>query len=193
MSRCGAASTTTALESLDQRTATNVTTSTDLLINLVAWDGLRSVLPSAVLMSWSRSGWVLLFPITCAAAILVLAGCLWAKRLERVRSVRFREQLAERTRTARDLQDRLLQTIEASRMIADDALDPPADPVRMRRTMSRISDWLGQATVEGQAALDSLRATASEESDLAATSSSLYLQKLWRRLWFARKSAPDRP
>ena len=78
-------------------------------------------------------------------------------------------------------------------MIADDALDPPADPVRMRRTMSRISDWLGQATVEGQAALDSLRTTASEESDPAATSSSLYLQKLWRRLWFARKSDLDRP
>jgi hypothetical protein len=110
-----------------------------------------------------------------------------------LRSVRFREQLAERTRTALDLQDRLLQTIEASRMIADDALDPPADLVRMRRTMSRISDWLGQATVEGQAALDSLRTTVSEESDTAATSSSLYLQKLWHRLWFARKSDLDRP
>ena len=168
-------------------------TSTDLLLILVAGDELRSVFPSAVLMSWSRSGWVLLFPITCAAAILVLAGWLLAKRLERLRSVRFREQLAKQTRTARDLQDTLLQTIEASRMIADDALDPPADPVRMRRTMSRISDWLGQATVEGQAALDSLRTTASEESDPAATSSSLYFQKLWRRLWFARKSDLNRP
>ncbi len=78
-------------------------------------------------------------------------------------------------------------------MIADDALDQPADPVRMQRTMSRISDWLGQATVEGQAALDSLRTTPCEESDPAATSSSLYLQKLWRRLWFARKSYLDRP
>ena len=78
-------------------------------------------------------------------------------------------------------------------MIADDALDPPADPVRMRRTLSRLSDWLGQATVEGQAALDSLRTPASEESDPAATTLSLYLQKLWRRLWFARKSDLDRP
>ena len=78
-------------------------------------------------------------------------------------------------------------------MIADDALDLPADPVRMRRTMSRISDWLGQATVEGQAALDSLRTTASEESEPTATSSPLYLQKLWRRLWVARKSDLDRP
>jgi len=168
-------------------------TSTDLLLILVAGDELRSVFPSAVLMSWSRSGRVLLFPITCAAAILVLAGWLLAKRLERLRSVRFREQLAKQTRTARDLQDTLLQTIEASRMIADDALNPPADPVRMRRTMNRISDWLGQATVEGQAALDSLRTSASEDSDPAATSSSLYLQKLWRRLWFARKSDVDRP
>ncbi len=181
------------IESLDPRTATNVTTSTDLLLILVAGDELRSVSPSAVLMSWSRSGGILLFPLTCAAAILVLAGWLWAKRLERLRSVRFREQLAKRTRTARDLQDTVLQTIEASRMIADDALDPPADPVRMRRTMSRISDWLGQATVEGQAALDSLRTTASEESDPATTSSSPYFQKLWRRLWFARRSGLDRP
>jgi len=144
-------------------------------------------------MSWFRSGWVSLFFMTCAAATLVLAGWLCARRIERLRSVRFREQLAKQTRTARDLQDTLLQTIEASRMIADDALDPPADPVRMRRTMSQISDWLGQATVEGQAALDSLRTTVSEESDTAATSSSLYLQKLWRRLWSARKSGLDRP
>ena len=191
--RHGARVLKTALGSLDPRTATNVTTSTVLLINLVAWDGLRSVLPSAVLMSSSRSGWVWLFPITCAGAMLVLAGWLWAKRVERLRNVRFREQLAERTRTARDLQDRLLQTIEASRMIADDALDPPADPVRMRRTMSRISDWLGQATAEGQAALDSLRTTASEANSPTSSSSSLCLGELWRSLSRKRKSAPDRP
>jgi signal transduction histidine kinase len=148
---------------------------------------------SPVLMSWSRSGWVWLFPITCAGAILVLAGWLWAKRVEKLRNVRFREQLAERTRTARDLQDRLLQTIEASRMIADDALDPPADPVRMRRTMSRISEWLGQATAEGQAALDSLRTTASEANGPTSSSSSLRLGELWRSLSRKRKSAPDRP
>ncbi len=56
-------------------------------------------------------------------------------------------------------------------MIADDALDLPADPVRMQRTMRRLSEWLGQAIKEGQQALDSLRMTTTENR--AATDSLL--------------------
>jgi len=182
-----------ARNSLDQRTATNVTITTGLLIHLVAWDEPGAVLPPTVLASWPRSGWVWLFPVMGAGVILMLVNWLWAKRLERLRNVRFRKQLAEHTRTARDLQDTLLQTIEASRMIAEDALDPPADPVRMRRAMSRISDWLGQATAEGQAALDSLRIATPEESDSTATSWSRWLRKLWRCLWRDRMSDLYRP
>ena len=113
-----------------------------------------------------------------------------AKWLETSRNLHFQNQLAERTRIARDLNDTLLQTLEASKMIADDALDPPADPVRMRRTMRRISDWLGQAIKEGQQALDSLRITSSENNDMTAGPLSHCIRRLLRRLQPGKEKSP---
>ena len=110
-----------------------------------------------------------------------------AERLKTSRNRRFQNQLVERTRIARDLNDTLLQTIEASKMIADDALDPTTDPAHMRRTMSRLSDWLGQATKEGQEALDSLRLPALDESNRIASPLSLWSRKLSSHLFPSRK------
>jgi len=59
--------------------------------------------------------------------------------------------------------------------------------LRMQRTMSRLSDWLGQATKEGQEALDSLRTPACEESDLTASPLSLWTAKLRRLLHPGKK------
>ena len=82
-------------------------------------------------------------------------------------SARFDERLAERTRMARDLHDTFLQTIQGSKLVADDALDPSTDPIRMRRAMEQLSLWLGTATQEGQAALSSLRTATTQTNDLA--------------------------
>jgi signal transduction histidine kinase len=123
--------------------------------------------------------------------LLVWLVCrLYAERLETSRNLRFQNQLAERTRIARDLNDNLLQTIEASKMIADDAIDLPADPVRLRRTMIRLSDWLGKAIKEGQQALDSLRISSPENSDLTASPLSNWIRELSRRLRPARDKPP---
>jgi signal transduction histidine kinase len=83
-------------------------------------------------------------------------------------SARFDERLYERTRMARDLHDTFLQTIQGSKLVADDALDPSTDPARMRRAMEQLSAWLGRATQEGRAAVNALRTSATEENDLAA-------------------------
>jgi signal transduction histidine kinase len=56
-------------------------------------------------------------------------------QISRAISARFDERLAERTRIARDLHDTFLQTIQGSKLVADDALDPSTDLVRMRRAM----------------------------------------------------------
>ena len=54
---------------------------------------------------------------------------IWALYRQRVRQieaaigVRFDERLAERTRLARDIHDTLLQTLQGSKLVADDALD----------------------------------------------------------------------
>jgi signal transduction histidine kinase len=68
---------------------------------------------------------------------------------------------------ARDLHDTFLQTIQGSKLVADDALDPSADPIRMRRAMEQLSLWLGTATQEGQAALNFLRTATTQTNDLA--------------------------
>ena len=68
---------------------------------------------------------------------------------------------------ARELHDTFLQTIQGSKLVADDALDPSTDPVRLRRAMEQLSVWLGRATEEGRAALNSLRTSTTETNDLA--------------------------
>ena len=83
-------------------------------------------------------------------------------------NARFDERLAERTRLARELHDTMLQTIQGSKLIADDALDHTDDPVRTRRALERLSNWLSTATQEGRAALSSLRQSTTRENDLAA-------------------------
>src|SRR5919205_2073815 len=69
---------------------------------------------------------------------------------------------AKRLRDARELQDTLLQTIQGSKFVADAALDKPDDAEHMRLTMERLSSFLGQATQEGQAVLNSLRTLTTE-------------------------------
>jgi signal transduction histidine kinase len=136
---------------------------------------------------WSHFIWIA--PIFLIPAFLLgwLVGCLWTERLKALRNLRFRNQLLERTRIARDLNETLLQTIEASKMVADDALDRPADAVRMRRTMSRLSDWLGQAAKESQQALDSLGTVTSENSDMTAKPLSQWILKLFHHRYLGKK------
>jgi signal transduction histidine kinase len=82
--------------------------------------------------------------------------------------VRFDERLVERTRIARELHDTLLQTIQGSKLVADDALEKSDDAAHLRYAMKRLSGWLEQAAQEGRAVLNSLRTSIVETNDLAA-------------------------
>jgi signal transduction histidine kinase len=131
---------------------------------------------------WNEQGATLTFSIAPAwyqtrlfrAASVVLAVlAMWAVYRLRMRQVaqtigaRFDERLAERTRIARDLHDTLLQTIQGSKLVADDALEPPSEPARMRKALEQLSQWLQQAGQEGRAALNSLRVSPTSTNDLA--------------------------
>lgn len=125
-----------------------------------------------------RLGWLSARPasiwacIICSGVVLLAAYFVYrlrVRRVERALTVSFQNRLSERARIARDLNDSLLQTIEASKLLADDALDPSADPARMRETMGRLSTWLGQASGEGQAALNSLRNGGYDGAELASS------------------------
>jgi len=130
---------------------------------------------------WNETGATIAFTVTPAwyqtywfMALCILSGCffVWAIYRFRVRQVagaisaRFDERLAERTRLAQELHDTFLQTVQGSKMVAEDALEV-SDPDRLRRAMEQLVIWLGQATVEGRAALNSLRNSSTEQNDLA--------------------------
>jgi hypothetical protein len=70
-------------------------------------------------------------------------------------------------RIARDLHDTFLQTIQGSKLVADDALSATTDLSHMRQAMEKLSAWLGRATEEGRAVLTSLRTSTTEVNDLA--------------------------
>jgi signal transduction histidine kinase len=81
-------------------------------------------------------------------------------------NLRLEERVSERTRLAREFHDTFLQTIQASKMLADDALDEATDAAGMRLAITKLSQWLGRATEEGRAALNSLRASVVQRNDL---------------------------
>jgi signal transduction histidine kinase len=131
------------------------------------WNEEGASLNFVIMPAWYQTTW---FQILCVVVSLLT---LWAifrlrvRQIARAMNVRFNERLAERTRIARDLHDTFLQTIQGSKLVADDALDHSSDPDRMRRTVEQLSEWLGRATQEGRAALNSLRMSTVERNDLA--------------------------
>src|SRR5215475_11169581 len=128
---------------------------------------------------WNEEGATLAFSIAPAwyqtkifqfGCILFAMLLVWTIHRVRVRQVaqaigaRFDERLAERTRIARDLHDTLLQTIQGSKLVADDALETSSDPDRMRKALEQLSAWLQQAGQEVRAALNSLRVSATSNN-----------------------------
>jgi signal transduction histidine kinase/ligand-binding sensor domain-containing protein len=131
------------------------------------WNKTGAMLDFKVAAAWYQTLW---FRSLCIVAAVLL---LWAIYRLRVRQIagsmkaRFDERLAERTRIARDLHDTFLQTIQGSKLVADDALSTPTDLPRMRQAVEKLSAWLGRATDEGRAVLNSLRTSTTEVNDLA--------------------------
>lgn len=114
-----------------------------------------------------QTRWFVAAMITLGIMLAVVIYRLRVAQISRQMSARFDERLAERTRVARELHDTLLQTVQGSKMVADHALKNTADHTRMVRAMEQLSTWLTQATEEGRAALQSLRASTTERNDLA--------------------------
>jgi signal transduction histidine kinase len=131
------------------------------------WNETGAALDFKVAAAWYQTIW---FRSLCFVVGVLL---LWAIYRLRVRQIaghmkaRFDERLAERTRIARDLHDTFLQTIQGSKLVADDALSATTDLSHMRQAMEKLSAWLGRATGEGRAALNSLRTSTTEVNDLA--------------------------
>ncbi len=132
------------------------------------WNEEGATLDFGVAPAWFQTTW---FRITCVAIAIIIVWSIYRLRVRqigRAMSARFDERLAERTRMARELHDTFLQTVQGSKLVADDALENVNDPIRTRRALEQLSQWLAQATQEGRAALHSLRTSTTETNDLAA-------------------------
>jgi signal transduction histidine kinase/ligand-binding sensor domain-containing protein len=105
--------------------------------------------------------------ILCAGAIVSTLYRMRIRYLARTMRRQFDERLAERTRMARELHDTFVQTIQASKLVADDALEHPGEAAYVQRALERLSQWLDRAVQESRAALHSLRASTTEVNDLA--------------------------
>ena len=106
--------------------------------------------------------------ILCAFLTSLVMWVVYRWRLRKVaRAIRIRsdERLAQRTRIACELYDTLLQTVQGSKFVADDALEKPNDTAHMRLALAKLSSWLGQATQQGQQALNSLSSSTVEKTD----------------------------
>jgi signal transduction histidine kinase/ligand-binding sensor domain-containing protein len=115
-----------------------------------------------------QTRWFVAVMLALGILLVFMIYRLRVTQISRSISARFDERLAERTRVAREIHDTFLQTVQGSKFVADHALKDPADNARMVRAMEQLSAWLGQATEEGRAALNSLRASTTERNDLAA-------------------------
>ena len=116
--------------------------------------------------AWFQTKWFLGLCVSSSAFLFWALYRLRVQQIHQSLSARFDERLAERTRMAREFHDTFLQTLEGSKLVAEDALERSSDPVHIRRTMEQLSDWLGQAVQEGRVALDSLRISTTQKNDL---------------------------
>jgi signal transduction histidine kinase len=131
------------------------------------WNEEGATLDFSIAPAWFQTTWFRLLCVVIGAVVAWAIYRLRVRQIARVISARFDDRLAERTRMARELHDTFLQTIQGSKLVADDALDPSADLVRMRHAMEQLSVWLEQAMREGRAALNSLRTSTTQKNDLA--------------------------
>ena len=111
------------------------------------------------------------FHLAVLCAVVVVFFILHQIRVRQISAgltARFDERMAERSRLAVELHDTILQSVQATKMIADNARNGNSqDPAELRKTIESISEWLAQATSEARATLNNLRLSTTEKDDLA--------------------------
>jgi signal transduction histidine kinase len=132
-----------------------------------AWNQAGAAAGFVIQPAFFQTYWFYALCVCAAGGVLRVFYLFRLRQIAAAMNARFDERLAERTRVAREFHDTLLQTIQGSKLVADDALRHDGDPIRTRGALERLSLWLGQAIQDGRAALSSLRDSTMEGNDLA--------------------------
>jgi signal transduction histidine kinase/sugar lactone lactonase YvrE len=132
------------------------------------WNSAETTATFSIERAYWETWWFRIVEGLAGLAIVMFLIRLRSKRLSQQLNSRFQERLAERNRLAGELHDTILQTVQATKMIADNArLSHPNDPGHLLEAVDKVSDWLGRATTEARAALHELRDYSSPRNDLA--------------------------
>jgi signal transduction histidine kinase/ligand-binding sensor domain-containing protein len=131
------------------------------------WNETGATLDFSIAPAWFQTRWFSILSVLCGLTVVWAFFIARMRQMQKTLSARFDERLAERTRMARELHDTFLQTLQGSKLVADDALEQSADPVHMRKALEQLSGWLERAIHEGRAALHSLRTSTTRKNDLA--------------------------
>jgi signal transduction histidine kinase/ligand-binding sensor domain-containing protein len=131
------------------------------------WNQIGASVNLLIPPAWYQTFWFRALSALVGIALGVLFYRYKLAQAAALLRTRFDERFEERTRLARDLHDTLIQTIQGSKLVADNAKEAPADLERMRDAISLLSTWLGRAIMEGRAALSSLRISNADQNDLA--------------------------
>jgi len=133
------------------------------------WNNEGASLSFAIAPAWYQTA---AFRISCVLAAIFFLWLLYYLRMKQAsRSIRarFDERIDERTQIARNLHDTLLQTIQGSKMVVDQAKSDLSDPEKTKSYLNHLANWLDRASLEGRAVLESLRMTNSGTGDLTAS------------------------
>jgi signal transduction histidine kinase/ligand-binding sensor domain-containing protein len=131
------------------------------------WNEADAALGFTIPPAWHQTLW---FQFLCAVTAMGVVMGLVRFRIHQATAAiqaRFQERLDERTRIARQFHDTVLQTVQASKLVANFALLGPDDPGKMRSALEKLGDWLEKAVLESRSALDSLRTSTTESNNLA--------------------------
>src|ERR1700730_6187534 len=133
-----------------------------------AWNEKGASLRIIVTPPWWRMNW---FRITCAAVLLGLLGAAYQLRVRQLHhqfEMTLEARVGERIRIARELQDTLLQTFQGLLPRFQAAFYKlPEGAVEAREILEASVDQASQAITEGRDAVQGLRLSAVEKSDLS--------------------------
>jgi len=130
------------------------------------WNEEGATFEISVAPTWYQTRAFQMLSIVAVLLTVWLAYRWRMRQMARALNARFDERLEERTQLARDLHDTLLQTLQGSKIVADTALDRPADAPTLARALQQVSAWIGKATEEGRETVIKLRKSTVEANDL---------------------------
>jgi signal transduction histidine kinase/ligand-binding sensor domain-containing protein len=123
----------------------------------------------SILPAFYQTGWFIALCVGGAMVLLYMLYMLRVRQLARQFEMRMEERVGERTRIARELHDTLLQSFQGLMLHLQTGIDLlPGCPAEARKTLEIASDRADQAIAEGRDAVQGLRASTVETSDLAS-------------------------